>query len=1181
MALLVPIAACNLSTANAFYTGDVCNNSCLSSTGLALDTTGINPINVTFATTDTLQGVVLMLRTVQNIGTAATLTAQLQENVATVWTNRGTAVVVTSGTMLQGYNTTLEAVREHIMVDFRGINYAVDTTAGKWRIKLTASATNNFTIHTSNATAHTFWTYMATTRSYAANDLLICVQQVTQDVDATFRGILGTGDAANASALWIGYPSTLSTLTTPQPMFLPDVTAPRTLTIDGMVRIPFHSCWTIGTSASPVTIANKYSINFPAPTFGTQSGIFRGEANTSWNAAGCQTILWYGTPPTVRKATIYADIAVGATTIQVTEDVTSWLSGALISIGKQNVLGQQEAKPYTISGVPTYDGVKSTITLSGAITTYARKAWTALSGVGTVFLIDQNSIVVTGNTTRLGLYNMQIPSNFEEVGVSWINFSNIHNNVLGNTGSQDLAANRSQWRIENCTAGRTLLNGTVVFNTPAIPREGYITRGCYIQSGNFSGATSAVSTAACFSNSLGENIVSDNITHCAPGSTSFDFNQFTTIDNNIVENGLYTIGVRGFNNSFTNFYGWCLDPAASGVTLGALLFGASNSNGASYLTSCRAISNIRLNKCRNAFGFLGVVVPGVDDTGSHLGDDTANVSDVYFATNALVNYRMTGSFGNLNISSTYSAAARGSKFRVDDFNSVSGDNRAWYTEGVFTSSGSLLQAENAISGVLLDPIYNVTTAATSTYKHGFQVNCLIGFAAYYAGTYTLPTMKVTYDLTSTQTAVASASTAQQVLSLFVTPTTNSNPMPVEFRTLTDSSLANSLVTWDTLINNVRGYGYVYSTATIDINKTTDLAVNTNATPVTNPFITQTTRATVAAYTGIAVNHTTQTVTLTVAHTLQELYDYAQYDLSEDANFFTADWFTTLNGVDYTSTYDIVVNNCALTGGGSIDVGTNTFTRSGTGTYDGYVITSTNRSLHVLLNTLVSGSTVQIYDTTTSTELYNAVVAATSLDYLFTYTADHTLRIRVRKTGEIPYEYSGTITNTGFSLNVSQVTDDVYVYNAITGSTVTEVYLTGSTLLVYVDDVDNATTAQRIYARYMYDISSTSYIGLQPYDITANTPFDYVLADAIKIYNVDTSNPLMVSGANVNNVTGNGLVIDTAGGSINFISYYPIKSNDDLAAAIWTTPVSQYSTADGTFGNEVLTKQRFKSLHPIE
>lgn len=104
--------------------------------------------------------------------------------------------------------------------------------------------------------------------------------------------------------------------------------------------------------------------------------------------------------------------------------------------------------------------------------------------------------------------------------------------------------------------------------------------------------------------------------------------------------------------------------------------------------------------------------------------------------------------------------------------------------------------------------------------------------------------------------------------------------------------------------------------------------------IENSFITQTTEATVSAYTGISIDHGTNTITLSTDHTIQEVYDYVYYNLTLNANLSEPEYFTTTDGVTFNTTYSIV-NNADLSGTGNIIT---TGTYSGSGTYGNLTIT---------------------------------------------------------------------------------------------------------------------------------------------------------------------------------------------------------------------------------------------------
>lgn len=486
---------------------------------------------------------------------------------------------------------------------------------------------------------------------------------------------------------------------------------------------------------------------------------------------------------------------------------------------------------------------------------------------------------------------------------------------------------------------------------------------------------------------------------------------------------------------------------------------------------------------------------------------------------------------------------------------VTTDNYTTYKKyGYFiTSSGAMDMVISNTSNELFTD-YIMGTQNISGFKFLIGANMKINNAGYYGGSvYTLPYIQVNYDLGTLATAVsASASTATQTLNSIFTPTTNGSQISLKIAGKTDAGTTNGKLTWNYLYMNVRKYGYTFYHDQYNTIRTLLTPCMSVSTPSANPFITEANSATVSGYSEFTIDHSTQTVTITADTTLKRLYDYSQYDLTLDANMPYSEWFTTIDGVNYTSAYNIVLNTGVdLTGGGTVDVGALTFTKTGTATYDGIIIHSADREVHIKLNDIISGSTVQIYDTDNTTEIEKDVYTS-DVDYIYTWTTDTNIRVRIRKAGYIPYEATGTITETGFSLNVAQEIDDVYVANGIDGSTVTEFSLSEGVVGIFIDDPDNKTTGQKLYNWYMYAISTTTFIDDQANLITAQTAWSYVLDDSIQMKNLDGSNPLYIEGANINNVSADGQVIDTTGGSININGYFPFNSASDVRKGLLTT-----------------------------
>lgn len=614
------------------------------------------------------------------------------------------------------------------------------------------------------------------------------------------------------------------------------------------------------------------------------------------------------------------------------------------------------------------------------------------------------------------------------------------------------------------------------------------------------------------------------------------------IHDNVLQNtnrGFFTL--IGSNISYYNNHSWA---SPSGV----ILSNCANPDEwhDNYYDKCTAAVQINAT---------AVTLTGIAEDDS-FGSEVDNTADFTPASGVLTKWDLISNTGSLIISTVTMLANSifGSTIRAKDFNDTVGAYYAWYTRGRFINSSDNLELYPSSGTLELAARYKLGTETVSTFKLGLSNQVNIANTAYDAGSYAFPKLRLIYDGSTEVEDTATATFGSlQDLSNVVTlgASSNNSNIYVEITAQSDATSPNNKATHTPPTLNLRKYGYTFQSQTLAIKETTDEKLAVLTTPVTNPYTTEAVAATVAAYTEFTINHATQTVTITADTTLDKLYDYSQYDLTLDANMGYAEWLTTLDGTNFVSTYDIVLNTGVdLTGEGSIDVGSGTFTRTGTATYDGIVITSTNRVVHIKLNGLVSGSVVQIYNNTNSAEIDKSTVSGTTYDYYYTYTADKNIRVRVRyvngTVGYKPYESDNqTLGNTGFELTIAQEDADVYNTNNFDGSTATEFAMTEGVIRVDVDDLNNVTTFQRLHNWYLYKISTTTHIDDQPDYIQANSSRDYIFDDTLAIKNLDLSNPLYISGANVRNVSGTNAVVDATGGSIFIRGDYPAAAVTEI------------------------------------
>jgi hypothetical protein len=199
--------------------------------------------------------------------------------------------------------------------------------------------------------------------------------------------------------------------------------------------------------------------------------------------------------------------------------------------------------------------------------------------------------------------------------------------------------------------------------------------------------------------------------------------------------------------------------------------------------------------------------------------------------------------------------------------------------------------------------------------------------------------------------------------------------------------------------------------------------------------------------------------------------YAFYRYAETTSGGIAAWHAGINAID-TVTYQILVGNVNLTldntkvAALSLTNGGGRITRSNGSSY----IFATSNAIQMewgVISSILDGSRLQIYNTTTATQLVNAVVSGTSYAYNYNngtgITTGDTIRIRLTLLGQLPYQSTVAATSSGFSLTAAQLADAIYTTNAIDGSTVTECSADYGDNTIDINDPDDSTSIQRIYA----------------------------------------------------------------------------------------------------------------------
>lgn len=223
------------------------------------------------------------------------------------------------------------------------------------------------------------------------------------------------------------------------------------------------------------------------------------------------------------------------------------------------------------------------------------------------------------------------------------------------------------------------------------------------------------------------------------------------------------------------------------------------------------------------------------------------------------------------------------------------------------------------------------------------------------------------------------------------------------------------------------YGKSMLSSKSSIEAKTDWAL----TMLTDAHITQTTEATVAAYTGITINHTAETITISENHTLDEIYDYCQYDIISSTKQLDQTIHTS-DGVNFVSEYSFVVNTgitVTATDQKLSMVSGETYTLTGTAQFTGIIATTTTTRIPIKLTNIVDGSRYWVGKQSDGTNIFEGTQSGSgTVTGYYEHTANTDIDIRVRKSSA-PVKYKpwvgeGTLIADTFSLRIRQIQDSI-------------------------------------------------------------------------------------------------------------------------------------------------------------
>jgi hypothetical protein len=344
------------------------------------------------------------------------------------------------------------------------------------------------------------------------------------------------------------------------------------------------------------------------------------------------------------------------------------------------------------------------------------------------------------------------------------------------------------------------------------------------------------------------------------------------------------------------------------------------------------------------------------------------------------------------------------------------------------------------------------------------------------------------------------------------------------------------------------FGYLYlSNVRTEILRGTG-GTSFNWAQLSDSYITQTNRTTVNAYTEIS--------------NLDRLYDrYKSWFVSNFSTAYPSIGQQKINGNGDTldlSNANLVVDGTAASAF-AINVGTNTITikasmlsagsnfkklsTSGSVSFVNGAAPSSSLIYTDALGTSVVISApnlwedyrVQVYDITNATEIDNSVVSGgLGYNYRTIWDSDAQIRLRatycvgISATNEI--EALANFTNVGASFLNSPELNDVYVNNAIDGSTVTEFIADYPNVEIDVSDPDGVTTPQRIHAWYHYIITTEDGISDLFGAILDKDLFNYEIDQDVVDLKFDniTASPVKIAGAYLFRKDGSTIIADGSG-----------------------------------------------------
>lgn len=652
------------------------------------------------------------------------------------------------------------------------------TTTGKYRLGFWQQGLSyNWYVHTSDGTNITYAVWTDTQATFTNGDILLVKDKVIIDKSVILGGKLGIGDTANGISGWVfGNVNAMEKENVALLEWENPPSSSYTLTIRGKLLFAYGSGFRIGTESNPIPYSKQAKIIFDHTNkVGTNTPSFSSRtANSSYEYSGRMSILFYGEYPNYISTTLTQDVNTGSNTLYVADEV-DWQTGDIIVIGKRYIRGATTYTTHTITGISG-----TTITISPALDGYK-----ALSGASVVNLsrrgiyIENNGAISDDNQHQT-IYN---PANFDIIGAYIINTSFSLSGTTYYYFLRDLSSSaKSKYRY--------MYNSSSVNSTSAVSNDFYILvvpengidykynitfRRCMIY------APYSYRTPFFTSGVLN---VENNISIHMTGRSNFISGSVLDINfsNNKMENG-YTgaLGsafyICGFNSIFKNNY--CYGFGNSSYDY----YGTVGTATGAY---CLANNNI-IENCRTAFCFGSATGRNIKIINNQT-IDCDNLFCTYGGVGGevyIINHS-TGTYTNLFNTSYFSDSVEGVKIAFQNINNENKDITYFRSCSIEKTGLSMTDTTVKASdyGIKLNPLttgsnwfFDVPVGNIQSKTMTVAVWVKLG-TNYTSGTYTLPKLTVTYDLTSTVEKEAINTTDWQLLAVSFEPQTTTSSITI-------------------------------------------------------------------------------------------------------------------------------------------------------------------------------------------------------------------------------------------------------------------------------------------------------------------------------------------------------------------------------------------------------------------